>query len=236
MLARILTVTLSAFLLGAIATQRALRNENSLARRERWTKYAVYFVIVHALIFAALAGRRVLLPLFAAILVAGGRELWRVARTRRVASMAAYCALAIALIGFLWTAPVAVVIYVFIVTAAFDGFSQVVGNNFGRVPLAPLISPRKTIEGALGGLLGGVMIGVLLRPLMGIDIAGAALTSTFLCGAALSGDLLASRFKRLNRVKDFGASIPAHGGVLDRFDSFLIAGCAWWLAALVLSA
>ena len=81
-----------------------------------------------------------------------------------------------------------------------------------------------------------MLIGVLLRPLTGIHIAGAALASTFLCGAALSGDLLASRFKRWNRVKDFGALIPAHGGVLDRFDGFLLAGSAWWLAALILSA
>jgi len=233
-LCRILAVTLTAFALGALATHRSLRNAPAPMRRERWTKYLAYILIVHAVIFAALAGRYVLVALFTVILVAGGMELWRVARHARVVWLTGYAALAIALLGFLRTESAAAVIYVFCVVAAFDGFSQVVGNNFGRYQLARRISPGKTIEGALGGVFGGTSIGVWLCWLAGLGRAEAMFASICICVAALSGDLLASGFKRLNGVKDFGGLIPAHGGVLDRFDSFLLAASAWWVAKLML--
>src|SRR5260370_36261244 len=97
-LCRILAVTLSTFALGTLATHRSLRSAPAPMRRERWTKYLVYILIVHAVIFAALAGRYVLGSLFAAILVAGGMDLWRVALRARVLWLTGYAALAIALI------------------------------------------------------------------------------------------------------------------------------------------
>jgi len=141
--------------------------------------------------------------------------------------------LALGLLGFVWSEAGRVVVFVFTVTAAFDGFSQIAGQSLGHHQLAPRISPAKTIEGSVGGLLGAVAAGVWLRSLAGVSLDGAVVVSSLTSVAALCGDLLASKVKRLNEVKDFGALIPGHGGVLDRFDSFVLAGCGWWLATLL---
>ena len=99
------------------------------------------------------------------------------------------------------------------------------GRAFGRRPLAPTISPKKTVEGAIGGILCGalfmaVTIGfvfpvtpVVVRVLLGLVIV-------FL---GIIGDLFESRLKRLAGVKDSSALIPGHGGVLDRIDALLFA-------------
>jgi phosphatidate cytidylyltransferase len=109
------------------------------------------------------------------------------------------------------------------------------GRAFGRRPLAPTISPKKTIEGAVGGLLtasifltfAGRTVFPLARPV-----------SLFLLGVAIvalgiAGDLFESRLKRVAGIKDSSALIPGHGGVLDRIDALLFATPAfyWYVQA-----
>ena len=101
------------------------------------------------------------------------------------------------------------------------------GLFFGKHKLAPVVSPKKTVEGAVGGVIGGtvlVLLGVLLMntflnlyfPLWAGAVLGA-------CGAILGeiGDLSFSVIKRQTGIKDYGSIFPGHGGVLDRFDSVL---------------
>jgi phosphatidate cytidylyltransferase len=99
------------------------------------------------------------------------------------------------------------------------------GRAFGRRPLAPEISPKKTVEGAIGGVICGALFmavavtflfpatPILVRVLLGLVIV-------FL---GIAGDLFESRLKRLAGVKDSSALIPGHGGVLDRIDALLFA-------------
>ena len=244
MLLRVLELTLPAFIVGAAGTWRATRRADPARRRERWIKYAAFFIIVHAVIAAVMLGPVAALALFVPILATGAIEVWRVARSRRTIApaayaaiaLAAYAAIAFALSAFIWRVPAPIVMFVFVVTATFDGFSQIGGENFGRRPLAPIISPRKTIEGAAGGLLLAIAAGIFLRSLIGVGALHAAAAASAVCLAALAGDLLASWVKRANGVKDFGRLIPGHGGVLDRFDSFLLAGSSCWLLMLLLAA
>ena len=236
MLLRVLELTLPAFIAGAAGTWRATRRADPSRRRERWIKYAAYFLIVHAVILAVTLGPPAALAFFAPILAIGTIEVWRVARSRRTIALAAYAAVALALGAFIWSAPAPIVMFVFVVTATFDGFSQIGGENFGRRPLAPIISPRKTIEGAAGGLLLAIAAGIFLRSLPGVGAIEAATAAGAVCLAALSGDLLASWVKRANGAKDFGRLIPGHGGVLDRFDSFLLVGSGCWLFMLLFAA
>ncbi len=108
---------------------------------------------------------------------------------------------------------------------ATDTFAFVAGKAVGRHPMAPAVSPSKTWEGFCGGILGALLAVALLRlTLIGFLAWHHALVLALLCSLATHvGDLAASRFKRDANVKDSGALLPGHGGLLDRFDGALVA-------------
>ena len=104
-----------------------------------------------------------------------------------------------------------------------DTGAYFVGLAVGRTPLAPRISPSKTVEGSLGGLVCGVAGVVLLNYALGLDIDIGPLIplAVLVPVAAQLGDLAESLLKRGAGVKDAGVLVPGHGGVLDRLDSLL---------------
>jgi phosphatidate cytidylyltransferase len=115
-----------------------------------------------------------------------------------------------------------------------DTMAYITGSLIGRTPFFPSVSPKKTWEGTLGGIIltiaAGAVYGYFGRtysPADWVAIAGVvAVTGT-------AGDLLESRIKRMAQVKDSGALMPGHGGVLDRFDSMLAATPFIWLYAVL---
>ncbi len=111
-----------------------------------------------------------------------------------------------------------------------DVGAYLTGSTWGKTPLCPAVSPKKTFEGFLGGLAGALLCGGALsylwntRPLPVLLIALA-------CGTfGQMGDLAESLLKRETGVKDSGTIIPGHGGMLDRFDSILISSVLVFLA------
>ena len=110
---------------------------------------------------------------------------------------------------------------------ASDVGAYMLGSLFGRTPLAPRVSPKKTIEGALGGLLLALVIvaatAALARQAVGLELGfGTVVVLTLITSlAAQLGDLFESLLKRWAGVKDAGVFLPGHGGVLDRIDSLL---------------
>lgn len=124
----------------------------------------------------------------------------------------------------------------YLCVAAHDAFAQILGRRWGRRPLAPRLSPGKTVAGALGGLAAAALMGAALAPTLRAGAPQAAALGLALGAAALGGDLLASAVKRAAGLKDFGHILGPQGGVLDRVDGLLLAaavlvGMLWsgWL-------
>ena len=112
-----------------------------------------------------------------------------------------------------------------------DSAQYYTGRAFGRRPLAPAISPKKTLEGAIGGMAAGTLVFVAGArvifdgvPLLLIVLAGASIAAL-----GIVGDLFEALLKRSAGVKDSGTIIPGHGGVLDRIDSWLFASPVYYV-------
>lgn len=124
-----------------------------------------------------------------------------------------------------------------------DTCAYLVGTKFGKRKLAPVLSPHKSVEGAIGGIIGTVLISIAFSFLYerAYDLGTSGNIPVFvllgIVGGFVSqvGDLAASAFKRNHDVKDYGRIIPGHGGVLDRFDSVIFtAPMIYFLSALFL--
>ena len=233
MIGKVFAFCLFAFVIGGAGLYQASRKTAPSIRRHRWTKFITYFCIVHIVLLCALLGPRVLAVLILLILLIGAFELYRVLHSVsggrllfRTGVSAGYVLLGMALLLFFSLSTKEMAVFVYLVVATFDGFSQVAGNLFGRHPFARKISPGKTVEGTLGGLVLAAAMAVLLHPLVSLSAAQSLAACGWIVAAGFSGDLLASWVKRASGAKDFGRILPGHGGVLDRFDSLLVAGPA----------
>jgi phosphatidate cytidylyltransferase len=105
------------------------------------------------------------------------------------------------------------------------------GRAFGRHLLAPAISPKKTVEGAIGGILfgGAAMVVGGLRVFPAASVLMLVLMAVAVVAVGIVGDLFESLLKRSAGVKDSSSLIPGHGGVLDRIDSWLFAGPVFYI-------
>jgi phosphatidate cytidylyltransferase len=117
------------------------------------------------------------------------------------------------------------VFFLLIVVWFGDTGAYYIGRALGKNPLAPFISPKKTIEGALGGLLGNVLAAVLGKQILLPDAPLLQLLVLALLLGVVSqiGDLSESALKRGAQVKDSSNLLPGHGGMLDRIDGVLFA-------------
>lgn len=108
------------------------------------------------------------------------------------------------------------------IVVAVDTGAYVTGLSFGRTPLAPMISPKKTWEGFAGSFAAALVAGALLGTLMlGLSLWVGLLLGALLLGSATLGDLVESLIKRDLEIKDISSWLPGHGGFLDRLDSML---------------
>ena len=116
-----------------------------------------------------------------------------------------------------------------------DTCAYCVGRLIGKHKMAPVLSPKKSIEGAVGGFIGAALLGLLYATIL----KQPQIPYTIICAAgaliSMVGDLAASAVKRDKGIKDYGFLIPGHGGILDRFDSMIFtAPVIYYLGLLLL--
>ena len=133
--------------------------------------------------------------------------------------------------GFGWQAT----LFLIAAVVVSDSMQYYTGRMFGRRPLAPTVSPKKTIEGALGGVVCGAIFTTVAGSYVfkGVGLVPLAVLGVVIVVLGIIGDLFESRLKRQAGVKDSSDLIPGHGGVLDRIDALLFAIPAFWVFSLM---
>jgi phosphatidate cytidylyltransferase len=212
-----------------------------------WLRYATLVVLTALFLGAAWTGEVAFALLVSALALIGARELVRLflgaaalpGRRDRLAARAGAAALTILFVGLLFafvlllrrgTGGFGRVVFLYATMQLNDIFSMLGGLAFGKRKLAPTLSPGKTWVGMGSGLIatasGAQLFHYCLPHLTAWQISALA-AGLAICGVA--GGLIASALKRSVGAKDFGTLLPGHGGVLDRFDSLLVAAPFLWL-------
>lgn len=111
------------------------------------------------------------------------------------------------------------ILFLVIVTQGSDVLQYVWGKLIGKHPIAPKLSPKKTIEGFVGGTLSASMLGAIMHRMTPFNIWQAFIISFALCCLGFFGGLIMSAIKRERGIKDWGTLIEGHGGMMDRIDS-----------------
>jgi phosphatidate cytidylyltransferase len=193
------------------------RKSERVVRNALWKKFIVYFFLVFLVMFVFHSGPQLTLGLVSLLQVVAVVEWWLSSRKLRL-SVQLFSGV---ILFIIFCTPYFNVpsqeeflsFYFFVII--FDGFSQAFGQWLKGPKIFPSVSPNKTWSGFLGGWMMVVVARYFLVD-FGLDLG----EIVFFSFVALTGDLLASGFKRVAQIKDYPTSIPGHGGVLDRFDSF----------------
>ena len=132
----------------------------------------------------------------------------------------------------------AAVLWLIIVVTVSDSAQYYTGRLAGRHKLAPVVSPGKTVEGAIGGVIAATIAGAVAGPRLveaaPLTMATGALVGALVAAFGILGDLFESLLKRSAGAKDSSSLIPGHGGVLDRLDSYLFAAPCFYVVLRVL--
>lgn len=231
---RILLIVEALFGLGGIAVFIICRRKPEEVKLKQWVKFWSYVIIVHTII-VTLHYKWLFTPLCIAIVTAGFIELLNISSLKRLSVIKIftitilYGTIAIFFVMFSMTSSPQLILFVYLVVAIFDAFSQITGQLFGRHKLAPSISPAKTLEGAVGGFLSAIILAYWLFTVLMPSTLNPFVLGVTIALSSLTGDLTSSWYKRRNKVKDFSNWLPGQGGVLDRFNSFIAAATTIFL-------
>jgi len=228
------------FAIGAIAIHIISRKKEKPQKISAWKKFFVYFFVIYS-IFLSILYVPVLFKAICFLVALGGA--FEIARLQRKSHQrftwskfclyfSIYLALAILFLFFAFESVEIQMLTVFSV-CTFDAFSQLSGQLFGKRKITPRISPNKTLGGLIGGACSALILGVMAHFNSEFGIMGVIILILFVVVASFVGDLLASYVKRQYAVKDYGSLLPGHGGILDRFDSLIVAGAVMFLLKFI---
>ena len=125
---------------------------------------------------------------------------------------------------------------IFLCSWGSDTCAYLAGVAFAKHKMAPVLSPKKSVEGAVGGVVGAAALGAIYATIFSSNItmsinpvAGFAIICAVGALISMVGDLAASAIKRNHDIKDYGKLIPGHGGIMDRFDSVIYVAPVIWI-------
>jgi phosphatidate cytidylyltransferase len=218
---KIFSLVLGLAFVGGLGMYVHARKQLKGTQKKLWVKYVIYLLIITVVLGSSFYLRSVYISLFVLVSIIGGYEIHHIAPNQKVkaAALILYFVIAMGFLHFIMAPKGGIdgcIVYTTILI--FDAFSQVTGQLVGRTKITPRLSPNKTGEGVLGGTIVAVPSYLYLTN-------GTQLSLVFvIVSGAFAGDLLASYYKRVCGVKDFSQLIPGHGGILDRFDSYIFSG------------
>jgi phosphatidate cytidylyltransferase len=189
-------------------------------------KRIITAVVLLALLPLILSGNFIWTLSMVGIALLAWREWWNMSKDFNhiiIGAGSAYIATAIASAIYLRELHGGVALICFSLSSviAMDIAAYFGGKRFGKTPLAPKISPKKTLEGLGCGLLASIMVGIVFSEFSGLK--NSIIFAMIIALLSQGGDLLVSFFKRKAGIKDSGNILPGHGGVLDRIDGHLSA-------------
>lgn len=189
--------------------------------------FIVPFVFPTYLLYLALTAIFVAINIFVAVFSYGKYELKNLCANLIFPIMLGFAFSSVYVLAMLEDTKLLYFVLIFIFAWGADTGAYFAGTFFGKHKLCPNISPKKTVEGAIGGIISSVflaaLVGCIYANFLNIEfkwlviILGAVIFSV----VGMIGDLFASVIKRQCGIKDYGNIMPGHGGVLDRFDSVL---------------
>lgn len=215
--------------IGAVGMALGSRTVSPDVRKQRWLKYFTYIFITGVVVLGIFYD--FIIAVAAIISTAGMAELVKVNTLQKnkpiLRTGMSFVILTVCSAGFIYFTRIfhySFLIFIYFQVMVFDGFSQIVGQLAGRHPLAPRISPTKTWEGLAGGCVFSIGVAMASSGWLHLPFYTGGLFGAITGAACFTGDMLASWYKRKTGVKDYSNWLPGQGGVLDRFDSFLVTG------------
>lgn len=232
------TVGLYAFILAAAAVGLMEYSRMFLADSvERWSGWLAGLLTAATMLFCPLGGDAVVLLQGGLLFALSMIFMWRAKEMPGVATRLSLAMMGIVYLGVAfpfwgWIAGMpngrTLVLLALVPACLCDTLALATGKAFGKRKFAPIVSPKKTVEGFIGALAGSIIGIFLVRNLIAVYIPfrhTVALAFIIWITSPL-GDLIESMFKRSCGVKDSGTIIPGHGGVLDRLDALIFTGPA----------
>lgn len=230
---KVILITFFYFLLGFIGIVY-ITKKNKALRSSLWTKYLVYLVIVCFMLSTVYFDFHIkfVAMFISSICLLEALYVWFLSLKKKYITLAfSLSILLFYLFGFYQfyqTETTSVILFIYTLVFSIDGFSQVSGQIFGKRHIFATISPNKTLEGMIGGFIMAFITAFLINDLIVLSTLSLILTTLIIYFASLTGDLLASYYKRICYIKDYSNLIPGHGGFLDRFDSYISAGAIYF--------
>ncbi|NMH27555.1 phosphatidate cytidylyltransferase [Flavobacterium silvaticum] len=221
------------FVIGAFGVHKASRKvADSSEKRKQWIKFLTYLVLVFGQVF--LISKSAYAWFVVVVIFGGFYELINIRKSIKtfVVALFLYGIFAFGYWTFFSLTAIEWQQFLFVIVITFDGYSQISGQLFGRTKVFPKTSPNKTLEGMVGGCASVIVTSIILSQMLQIELRQALVSGLLIGLFSIAGDFLASFYKRQSGVKDFGKTIPGHGGILDRFDSLIVAASALYLMRL----